>query len=184
MTTSTLNSLDLALADLDDLFVARPADPLRGRFEDRSGIENLLDSVAPSRDLLHVRIALTRGDGGEATGEDIAEAIAGYADARLDRVATELARIRRLAFKELAFGLAFLAFCLLASSLLAGVEITPDWLGDFFVEGLIIIGWIALWHPVDMLFFERLPLIRQRRILHRLRGVQVEVHRPDRVGRG
>lgn len=183
MSVSVETPVDLTLDVLDDLFVARPADPLNGRFDARSGFEYLLENVAPSREAIRVRISLAGENSVRYTDEGIAAAIAGYASARLDRVGAELARIRRLAFKELAFGVVFLALCLVVSSVLAGVGITPDWLRDFFVEGLVIIGWIALWHPVDMLFFERLPLIRERRILHRLHSAQVEVRRRDRAAR-
>ena len=37
------------------------------------------------------------------------------------------------------------------------------------------VGWIALWHPVDMLFFERLPLLREQRVLRRIQNADVRV---------
>ena len=51
----------------------------------------------------------------------------------------------------------------------------PSWARTFFSEGLIIVGWIALWHPVDMLFFERLPLLREQRVLRRIQNADVRV---------
>jgi hypothetical protein len=42
-------------------------------------------------------------------------------------------------------------------------------------EGLIILGWIALWRPAEMLAYEWIPLVRKRRLYERLAGVRVAV---------
>ena len=42
-------------------------------------------------------------------------------------------------------------------------------------EGLIILGWIALWRPTEMLAYEWVPLVRKRRLYERLAGVHVAV---------
>lgn len=93
---------------------------------------------------------------------------------RLDRLDVERAAIRRRGLKELLVGLLFLGACLAVAALLASSS-GPSWARTFFSEGLIIVGWIALWHPVDMLFFERLPLLREQRVLRRIQNADVRV---------
>lgn len=168
----------MQLDRVEELFTATAADPLQGRYDPRSGIEYLLDNVEPIDQPLHIDIAVGEGEVGNQNVR-IGEALAGYAAVRTERLALERARIRRLGLKELAFGVGFLAFCLVASTLLAGFQLGPEWFRHLVVEGLVIIGWISLWHPVDMLFFERLPLIREQRILKRLSDAQVTVRRAD-----
>jgi len=173
------SSVSLTLDTLPSLFVSTEVDPLRGRFDDRSGIEYLIDTVGPTDEPLEIDIRLTAHHEVPYTDAEVAAAITGYADVQLERLAAARERIRRLVFKELTFGVIFLASCLLLGSILAGFDVGPEWFRGFIVEGLVIVGWIALWHPVDMLFFERLPLIREQRILNRLKQADVRVRRAD-----
>jgi hypothetical protein len=40
-------------------------------------------------------------------------------------------------------------------------------------EGLIILGWLAIWRPTEMLLFEWVPLFRKYRMFKRLAGIRV-----------
>jgi len=42
-------------------------------------------------------------------------------------------------------------------------------------EGLIILAWLALWRPAEMLAYEWVPLVRTRRLYQRLAGIRVQV---------
>jgi len=42
-------------------------------------------------------------------------------------------------------------------------------------EGLIILAWLALWRPAEMLVYEWVPLFRTRRLYQRLAGIRVQV---------
>jgi hypothetical protein len=42
-------------------------------------------------------------------------------------------------------------------------------------EGLIILAWLALWRPAEMLVYEWVPLFRTRRVYQRLAGIRVQV---------
>ncbi len=163
----------LALAAATDLFVAPVPDPLAGRFAMRSGMELLTGRVDPRRsDPLTIEIEF--GDDEPPSAGRLRVAIAGYCAERLDRIDVERAAIRRRGLKELLVGLLFLGACLAVAALLASSS-GPSWARTFFSEGLIIVGWIALWHPVDMLFFERLPLLREQRVLRRIQNADVLV---------
>jgi hypothetical protein len=47
-------------------------------------------------------------------------------------------------------------------------------------EGLIILAWIALWRPVEVLAYEWVPLFRKRRLYDKLAAIRVAI----RVGPG
>ncbi len=102
-------------------------------------------------------------------------ALQGYCDQRLDDLGAKRRAILRRGFKELVFGTAFLALCLGLAAAAAARITSPDWLRQFTSEGLIIVGWIALWHPVDMLLFEQWPIAREMRIIKQVRRMPVEV---------
>lgn len=166
----------LALAELADLFRAPEPDPLAGRFATRSGMDLLCEQVDPrSSDGLRIELELEQKDDHPVTMDRLRVAVAGYCAERIARIEVERAAIRRRGLKELLAGLIFLGVCLAAAALLSASWSGPDWLRTFFGEGLVIVGWIALWHPVDMLFFERLPLLREQRVLQRIQTADIVV---------
>ena len=75
---------------------------------------------------------------------------------------------------SLAIGLAVLAACIVlgrgASSFLGA-----GYLGRFFDEGLIILGWVANWRPVEILLYDLWPIVRRRRLYSRLSLAQVKI---------
>lgn len=176
------DTASIQLRDLDELFEARPSDPLGGRFESRSGVDQLVDQVNPSLRPLRIDLFVQPGEPGEhphPSEQHVKHALEGYAAMRISRIDREQAQIRRLGLKELMFGLVFLAACLVVSGIVAALGLGPYWLRNFIVEGLVIIGWIALWHPVDMLFFARVPLLREQLVLRRLQSAEVRVRAHD-----
>ena len=52
-------------------------------------------------------------------------------------------------------------------------EVFQNLLGDGV---FLVIAWVGLWYPLDLLFFARLPLRRQRRALDALLAMPVELH--------
>ena len=56
----------------------------------------------------------------------------------------------------------------------------PDVLQQILGNGVfLVIAWVGLWYPLDLLFFARLPLKRERRALAVLSRVAVEVRAAD-----
>jgi hypothetical protein len=109
----------------------------------------------------------------ERSGEaaySLPESIAHYFGYRAQQTRVELGRLMRLALVNLAIGLLFLAACLaLRRSLLsAGLH-------ELLAEGLLIIGWVALWRPVEMFLYDWWPLLRRLRRLAAIARIPVEV---------
>jgi hypothetical protein len=50
-----------------------------------------------------------------------------------------------------------------------------SYLGRYFSEGIIIIGWVANWRPLEILLYDWWPITRRRRLYHRLATAHVEV---------
>ena len=52
----------------------------------------------------------------------------------------------------------------------------PEFFQNLLGNGVfLVIAWVGLWYPLDLLFFARLPLRRQRRVLDALLAMPVEV---------
>lgn len=70
----------------------------------------------------------------------------------------------------LLLGLGVLLPCLLLRELIAA---NPGTLREAIAEGLLILGWVALWKPLEVLLFERFERRQQLQLLDALCHVQV-----------
>ena len=43
------------------------------------------------------------------------------------------------------------------------------------LEGLLVLGWVALWNPYDRFLFGWLPAVKRRRLVERLLSIEVVV---------
>ncbi|QIB35001.1 hypothetical protein [Ancylobacter pratisalsi] len=90
------------------------------------------------------------------------------------RRTTELAQLFALGRKMLLIGIVVLALCLLVGQSL--VSLFPQSrMAEVVMEGLIILGWVANWRPMEIFLFEWWPLVQERRLYRRLAHAKVEV---------
>lgn len=105
---------------------------------------------------------------------DIAEAFRTYFDSRAQALGGELTALFRTGRDALAIGLGVLALTVLLGA--AATRALPDGFGRRFVaEGLIILGWVANWKPIDIFLFEWWPIARKRDLYRRLAQARVDV---------
>jgi hypothetical protein len=75
---------------------------------------------------------------------------------------------------SLVIALLFLATCLAIRYALAASFEDNVWTG-LLREGLLIIGWVAMWEPVNIFLYGWWPLVRERRVFEKVRTMEVEV---------
>src|SRR5690606_23821292 len=98
------------------------------------------------------------------------EAVAHYFEYRAQQARADLHRLLWRGLASLVIGLAFLFACLWLRRSLAAV-------GNYGVlpEGLLIIGWVALWRPVEIFLYDWWPIRRQQRRFEAIARMPVEV---------
>jgi len=111
-----------------------------------------------------------------ADAVELSEKIRRHFAHRSNEEGLKLQGLGRAALRDLAIGIVFLFIC--AAVGLLAVGILPPALGLFVEQGLLILGWVALWRPVDLFLYELRPLRQSRDVLSRLSGIEVRV-RPD-----
>ena len=97
----------------------------------------------------------------------------GYFLAREKRIAERLHEHFQDAWKMFGFGFAFMLACTLLRTYLAPEEVHT--LMSSFREGLLVIGWVALWKPVEELLFNWWPLKRELASWHKLSKMEMKV---------
>jgi hypothetical protein len=167
--------IEIHLPALHELFNALDPSPLVGRDIDDRVEEFIVETArdAPSSAELELVIsAPTEGAAGLDHG-DIEAAVRAYfaylRDVQHDRVRRLMRDGRRAAL----FGVGFLAVCTGLGQLAR--TLAPEAVGEFLVEGLLIIGWVANWRPVEIFLYEWRPMASRGRLYDRLSRMRVVV---------
>lgn len=91
-----------------------------------------------------------------------------------ERRSRELTRLFAEGRKALAIGVLVLGLCLLVGQSL--VNLFPySRLASVVMEGLVILGWVANWRPMEIFLFDWWPLVQERRLFDRLAKAPVTV---------
>ncbi len=106
----------------------------------------------------------------------LSEAMARHFDAKALRAHRDLRELFRLGRIYLAIGLLVLALCMGASQIIAGL-MRGSPIGRFLSEGLILLGWVANWRPMEVLLYDWRPLKEQQRLFERLAKAPVSIER-------
>lgn len=108
---------------------------------------------------------------GEATA--LPAAISNYYAYRAELAAHELADLRRRGLVSLCIGLAFLFACLALRRFVGGLPAGA--VPEILDEGLLIMGWVAMWRPIEIFLFDWWPIRRRLLRLRHIAGLPVEV---------
>jgi hypothetical protein len=84
--------------------------------------------------------------------------------------------------RSLAIGIAFLFAC--AGLGILAENALPAPLGAFLSEGLLIVGWVANWRPIEIFLYDWRPMRRRRDVLAALARMQVSFRSLDESTEG
>jgi hypothetical protein len=169
-------SVSVHVRDLSQMFNSLDPSPFWDRDLDHNAAAFIEDEFSDKRSagVWHLNVH-THGD--TALEGHLQTAVENYYGRMASAARRELAEHRRMGHIALVIGVAVFLLSIGARELLALAMPAPPFVLD---EGLVILGWIALWRPTEMLAYEWIPLTRKRRLYERLAGMRVAV-RPDAV---
>ncbi len=167
--------LELRVHTLAQLFNSLDPTPFLNKDLDREAeafIENWAMAHSP-KSRLHITVHLaTKSE--EADPETlVAEAIHNYFGYKSDRVRGDLGQLLRQGRASLAIGLAFVTLCLLAADLVG--QPGSGTAATIARESLTIVGWVAMWRPLQIFLYDWWPLVRRIRIYKALKSSLVRV---------
>ena len=170
--------IELTIAAPDALFHALDPAPLHGRdlndeVEDFI-IETAREAPAPQFALvIHVPPDELRC----ANEDALADAIRAYFARRRDSASRDFRSLMRQGRHTLAVGLSFLFVCGVLAAL--AQESLPAPAGPFVEQGLLIIGWVANWRPVEIFLYDWRPLRKQRALFDVLSRMSIQFRASD-----
>lgn len=100
----------------------------------------------------------------------IPTAISHYFAYRAQQAHSELQQLLRFGAVALLIGSAFLFACLMLREALLRAEVN-----HIMTEGLLIVGWVALWRPLEIFLYEWWPVRRRQRRFQHIANIPMEV---------
>jgi hypothetical protein len=164
-------SVTIRVRDLAQLFNTLDPSPFWDRDLDRQAAEFIEDEFAEKRGAAHWHLHVHAHEG-LASEADLQAAIKRYYERMTLSARFKLREQIRVGEIALLAGVVVFSVCNSLRGVLQGIG---HQLPRGIDEGLIILAWIALWRPAEMLAYGWLPLYRKRRLYQRLGHTRVSV---------
>lgn len=107
------------------------------------------------------------------TADRVARSVRQYFAYRQQQEQRRLSELWRIGRFSLMVGLLFLAVCFTAANLLGNDDAQPQAMLRLVRESLIIVGWVALWRPLEIFLYDWWPVARSRHLYQRLAAASV-----------
>lgn len=172
----TCDTVELRAGDVARLFDALDPLPLRSRDLSKQTEEFLVSRARelPRNQALRVIIDAPPTEAEGAGAKDIEVAFHRHFVDRTEDARCDLNELFRIGRISLAVGIGVLVICVVASRVASGVFAgTP--LAGVFEEGLLILGWVANWRPLEIFLYDWWPLARRVGLYRRLAAAPVEM---------
>jgi hypothetical protein len=111
--------------------------------------------------------------------ETLHAALRRYCEARLARVQRETEVVWRQGIRSLGSGSILFLVGLLLSAGFLDPDVPQFWQNLLGNGVFLVIGWVGLWYPLDLLFFARQPLKREVRIIKAISQMPLFVQPAD-----
>jgi hypothetical protein len=167
--------VELKLRDTRQLFNSLDPSPFIEKDLDDEAHRYIVDAVgelhAKTRKKLVVYLPRELVDTEDARA--LPQAVQSYFAYRAEHGAVQLRNTLREGFIALAIGLTFLVACLTLRQVVA--PLIGGGAGSVVEEGLLIMGWVAMWRPIQTFLYDWWPLRRHRALLAEIAAMPIEV---------
>jgi hypothetical protein len=163
--------IEIRLRELRQLFNTLDPSPFHERDLDPAAEEYL---VSAAREIGQRPSKLVLQLPAQTANEEAADAVAAirhYFEYRSRHTREQLRLLLGRGAISLSIGLMFLIACLLLRQLLVG---TNDSGTTILSEGLLILGWVAMWRPVEIYLYDWWPELGRRRLFDRIAHMEIE----------
>jgi len=167
--------LELRVRELAQLFNSMDPTPFLNKDLDREAeaFIEIWASGFPPDSRLHITIHLERLPTEGDPSALMTEAIHNYFDYKAGLVRGDLKQLLRQGRTSLLIGLSFVTVCLIVADAIGQLGT-----GTAFTiarESLTIVGWVAMWRPLQTFLYDWWPLARRIRVYKNLRLAHVRV---------
>ena len=165
-------TIEIRIHSLAELFNAMDPSPLHARALTSSAEHYLISCAGTRRANASLQLLVHCPASLRAHGAEISDGIHEHFRRTHALGQREFKRRLRLAAGALAGGVIILALSVGLRGVLG--DATGRGLGAGFSEGLLILGWVAMWRPIEILLYEHWDSHLDHAVLDRLAGIPVD----------
>ncbi|MEZ4744013.1 MAG: hypothetical protein R3B45_16460 [Bdellovibrionota bacterium] len=166
--------IEIVLNDFHNLFDQRDPAPFREKDLDDDAVDYIVGSV---KEMSIKRLGKLKVYLKQQVNSDlelmIVSAIHSFFDYEADFMSLKIREILQLGTKSLVIGISFLTFAVFVASTVK--DISNDFWRLFLKEGMLLMGWVSMWKPLNIFLYEWWPMADTRKIYKCLSNVKVEV---------
>jgi hypothetical protein len=171
------STIELNLQNVSQLFETLDPHPFLQRDLDKDAEEFIVGWARelPRDHAFKVVVHLPKSEIEAAAARTLADAVRSYFLHRAEAVGRDLRQLFRVGRLSLVIGVGVLAACTIAA------QYTEAVLGDgpfagAMREGLIILGWVANWRPIEIFLYDWWPISRQCDLYRRLAKAEIQLN--------
>lgn len=177
MRNENTSTITLRLKDSKHLFVSSETPPFGVDGLPISGMDYLVNQLSYQKSLsiskLSIQFPTTLLQ--SVKFYEIDRQIKRFCSYKIDQIENEKKELAREGLHALQSGGIFLAVSLILATLVQRLALLPDLLQEFAVEGLLIVGWVGLWHPIELLIYGLWPYRKEKRIYEHISNMEIEL---------
>lgn len=167
--------IEIKLATIHQLFNSFDPSPFHARDLDTDAEAWIVGAV---RDFaiatpLKLVLYLPRAEYEKAAAGNLERALASYFGDRHEGALRDLRYLFRTGRFAFLAGMAFLTACLVLRHLL--LNTSGPIIGQVATEGLLIIGWVAMWRPIEIFLYDWWPVRRMAQVYAKIASLPVEI---------
>lgn len=168
--------IEIRLRELSQLFDSLDPSPFEEQDLDPKAAQYIVESfqeLSP-RPVAEVVIYLDRIPAGDDAATRVERAVHDHFAREARRLRQGLRSLLRRGLVSLMIGLAFLAAVLIIEEQIVRT-LGRAGLAALVGQGLLIVGWVAMWRPLEIFLYDWWPIVGQRRLCRRLSAIPVRL---------
>jgi hypothetical protein len=172
--------IEIHLGEISQLLDSLDPSPFHRRDLNPRAEEYIVDSIRelPARASYRLVVNLDRSIRLPGEGRVVEDAIQSHFSRRADLLRRELRQLIHRGLISLSIALVFLVVLFLVAQAVRPL-VGDTGIGSLLRESLIIVGWVAMWRPLEIFLYDWWPIASRRRLHDRLSRLRVQVAYPD-----
>jgi len=167
--------IEMVVSNFNELFDERDPSPFRLKDLHDEVVEYIVASAKelPLRRIGKIKIFFQNEKSLEGVQELTTAAIHSYFQYETEIMSKKIREVLSNGVKSLLIGTVFLTTSVLVSS---SVHSSNESFWNIFMkEGLILLGWVSMWKPIDVFLYEWWPLVEVKKIYSILSEIDVDI---------
>lgn len=174
MAAQPVSVIEVQVEKIGQLFHTLDPTPFRERDLDREADEFIVSWARelPRNHAIRLLVHVPASEAASEESRQLEQTLHRYFAYRAEMTTLEMKELFRIGRISLLIGVVVLGACFTLGHFLTAYLVAGE-VGRFLNEGLIILGWVANWKPIEIFLYDWWPILRRRALFRRLAAAKV-----------